>query len=169
MHPAFRFSLFLLSFLSFRLVSASHLPNRNRLVGLLQPEPHPRNSLRRVNRRSCLPSPPTETGSCFPALGFKMPSEVPTNTNGWWCNPTEEYAFLGFSYEITACEFQHVPCAHLLMYDFLFSLQVRVCPSYRRISPTFEILSMVVTFAFTEIAKPQASSTIALLHTFKCG
>jgi len=78
------------------------LPNRNRLAGLLQS--HPRSSFRRVDRRSCRPSTPTQTGSCFPALGFKMPSDVPANTNGWWCNPTDEYAFLGFSYEITPCQ-----------------------------------------------------------------
>ncbi len=34
-----------------------------------------------------------------------MPSVVPNNTNGWWCNPADEYAFMGFSYEITFCEF----------------------------------------------------------------
>lgn len=42
--------------------------------------------------------------SCFPAYGFQMPSEVPANMDGWWCNPADEYAFLGFSYEITLCE-----------------------------------------------------------------
>ncbi|KAI0305743.1 hypothetical protein B0F90DRAFT_1815321 [Multifurca ochricompacta] len=33
-----------------------------------------------------------------------MPSDVPANTNGWWCDPSGEYAFLGFSYEVTACQ-----------------------------------------------------------------
>ncbi|KAI0266830.1 glycoside hydrolase superfamily [Gloeopeniophorella convolvens] len=33
-----------------------------------------------------------------------MPSDVPDNTNGWWCNDSDEYAFLGFSYEVTACQ-----------------------------------------------------------------
>lgn len=41
---------------------------------------------------------------CFPALGFTMPSSTPSSLNGWWCNATSEYAFLGFSYEITACK-----------------------------------------------------------------
>ncbi|KAI0297167.1 glycoside hydrolase superfamily [Russula brevipes] len=42
--------------------------------------------------------------NCFPAIGFKTPSEVPSSTAGWWCDPTIEYAFLGFSYEVTACQ-----------------------------------------------------------------
>ncbi|KAI9509712.1 glycoside hydrolase superfamily [Russula earlei] len=94
----FRLSFFILSFLAF---SVSSSPHRNRLPGLLQPHPH--NALRRVSRRSCLPTPPTLTGSCFPALGFQMPSAVPANMDGWWCNPSDEYAFLGFSYEVTSC------------------------------------------------------------------
>ncbi|PWN37625.1 B-(1-6) glucan synthase [Meira miltonrushii] len=44
--------------------------------------------------------------SCFPALGFNMPSNVPSSLDGWWCSPTDEYAFLGFSYEISACQSQ---------------------------------------------------------------
>ncbi|KAI0297168.1 glycoside hydrolase superfamily [Russula brevipes] len=42
--------------------------------------------------------------NCFPAIGFKTPSGVPSSTAGWWCDPTTEYAFLGFSYEVTACQ-----------------------------------------------------------------
>ncbi|KAF5367137.1 hypothetical protein D9758_003870 [Tetrapyrgos nigripes] len=42
--------------------------------------------------------------NCFPALGFKMPSAVPSSTNNWWCDQSTEYAFLGFSYEVTACQ-----------------------------------------------------------------
>ena len=41
--------------------------------------------------------------NCFPSLGFKTPSDVPSSIDGWWCNATTEYAFLGFSYEVTAC------------------------------------------------------------------
>jgi hypothetical protein len=41
--------------------------------------------------------------SCFPALGFNMPSGVPDSLDGWWCDMADEYAFVGFSYEITAC------------------------------------------------------------------
>jgi hypothetical protein len=43
--------------------------------------------------------------NCYPAIGFKTPSEVPNSTAGWWCDPTTEYAFLGFSYEVTACAY----------------------------------------------------------------
>ncbi|KAL9712002.1 hypothetical protein Ac2012v2_005078 [Leucoagaricus gongylophorus] len=44
--------------------------------------------------------------SCFPALGFEMPSEVPPDSkfSSWWCDPVNEYAFVGFSYEVTACQ-----------------------------------------------------------------
>ncbi len=42
--------------------------------------------------------------SCFPALGFQMPILLPwTNAQGWWCDPSTEYAFMGFSYEVTDC------------------------------------------------------------------
>jgi hypothetical protein len=48
----------------------------------------------------------TTASNCFPALGFKMPSEVPQNSqfSSWWCKPENEHAFMGFSYEVTACE-----------------------------------------------------------------
>jgi len=42
--------------------------------------------------------------NCFPALGFQMPSSTPSSLTGWWCDPKTEYAFLGFSYEVTACQ-----------------------------------------------------------------
>ncbi|KAF7967468.1 hypothetical protein HWV62_34111 [Athelia sp. TMB] len=45
-----------------------------------------------------------QASSCFPGLGFKMPSSTPKSLNNWWCNATSEYAFLGFSYEISACQ-----------------------------------------------------------------
>ncbi|KAG6850115.1 hypothetical protein H0H93_001036 [Arthromyces matolae] len=41
---------------------------------------------------------------CFPALGFKMPVKVPSSLDNWWCDPSEEYAFVGFSYEVTECQ-----------------------------------------------------------------
>jgi hypothetical protein len=41
--------------------------------------------------------------SCFPSLGFKTPPNVPSSIDGWWCSATTEYAFLGFSYEVTPC------------------------------------------------------------------
>lgn len=44
------------------------------------------------------------SSNCFPAIGFSMPSSVPSTTSNWWCDPSTEYAFLGFSYEVTACK-----------------------------------------------------------------
>jgi hypothetical protein len=32
---------------------------------------------------------------------------VPASTDGWWCDPADEFGFLGFSYEITYCEFPY--------------------------------------------------------------
>ncbi|KAF9020415.1 hypothetical protein BDZ89DRAFT_1072248 [Hymenopellis radicata] len=43
-------------------------------------------------------------GGCFPALGFQMPSAMPSSLDGWWCDMSDEYAFVGFSYEVTACQ-----------------------------------------------------------------
>lgn len=43
------------------------------------------------------------SASCFPALGFKMPVDIPSSLNNWWCDPHTEYAFVGFSYEVTQC------------------------------------------------------------------
>ncbi|TFK73289.1 hypothetical protein BDN72DRAFT_762040 [Pluteus cervinus] len=42
--------------------------------------------------------------NCFPALGFTMPSSPPASVANWWCDYSTDYAFLGFSYEITACQ-----------------------------------------------------------------
>ncbi|KIY69813.1 glycoside hydrolase family 17 protein [Cylindrobasidium torrendii FP15055 ss-10] len=33
-----------------------------------------------------------------------MPSTVPDSLDGWWCDSSTEYAFVGFSYEVTACQ-----------------------------------------------------------------
>ncbi|GAW02267.1 glycoside hydrolase family 17 protein [Lentinula edodes] len=46
----------------------------------------------------------TTTSNCFPALGFTMPSTVPSSTDSWWCDMDTEYGFVGFSYEVTACQ-----------------------------------------------------------------
>lgn len=58
--------------------------------------------------------------SCFPAIGFKMPATTPTSLDGWWCNSSTEYAFVGFSYEITQCPFGSSPFfgspAHVSVY-----------------------------------------------------
>jgi len=42
--------------------------------------------------------------NCFPAVGFQMPSSTPASLNGWWCDTSTEYAWVGFSYEVTACK-----------------------------------------------------------------
>lgn len=41
--------------------------------------------------------------NCFPAVGFKVPGSVPSSLTNWWCDYSTEYAFVGFSYEITQC------------------------------------------------------------------
>ncbi|KAF9019746.1 glycoside hydrolase [Hymenopellis radicata] len=33
-----------------------------------------------------------------------MPSGVPSSLNNWWCPTSDEYGFVGFSYEVTACQ-----------------------------------------------------------------
>ena len=33
-----------------------------------------------------------------------MPSEPPAALDGWWCDDSSEYAFMGFSYEVSACQ-----------------------------------------------------------------
>lgn len=45
----------------------------------------------------------TSASSCFPALNFDMPSDVPKSTDGWWCDPKDEVAFMGFSYAVSDC------------------------------------------------------------------
>ena len=52
-----------------------------------------------VRSETALPAP-----FCFPALGFVMPPFLPPDNTHWWCDPSTEYAFVGFSYEVTACE-----------------------------------------------------------------
>ena len=152
----FRASFLFLSVLLFGLVSASRLANRGRIPGLLQPLTGHAHTPRKISRRSCRPSLPAMTTSCFPAYGFQMPSEVPDNMDRWWCNPADEYAFLGFSYEISPCEFLTFSQSSLVYVPPPF--QVRVYPSYKRILQTSEIPSTVVTFAFTGRATKLVSS-----------
>lgn len=52
---------------------------------------------------------------CYPSLGFLAPDALPLDNSLWWCDPATEYAFVGFSYEVTACEY---PC---------FTSMVRTC------------------------------------------
>ena len=43
--------------------------------------------------------------SCYPALDFQKPLLMPPNNEHWWCDPSTEYAFVGFSYEVTDCAY----------------------------------------------------------------
>lgn len=54
-------------------------------------------------------SPALPAPLCFPSLGFVMPDVLPADNTDWWCDPAIEYAFLGFSYEITDCEHSFLP------------------------------------------------------------
>ncbi|KAJ8072061.1 hypothetical protein PM082_015619 [Marasmius tenuissimus] len=45
-----------------------------------------------------------DASNCFPAVGFKMPSKTPSSLNNWWCPMSSEYAFMGFSYEVSQCQ-----------------------------------------------------------------
>ncbi|KAH9061297.1 glycoside hydrolase family 17 protein [Lactarius vividus] len=78
--------------------SGAHRPNPVRSAHRRSP------SSKRVSRRSCQAPANTNISACFPALGFTTPSDVPASTDGWWCDPVNEYAFLGFSYEVTSCQ-----------------------------------------------------------------
>ncbi|KAF9007458.1 B-(1-6) glucan synthase [Cyathus striatus] len=51
-------------------------------------------------RASAAKAPP----NCFPAIGFTMPTATPSSLTNWWCDRSTEYAFVGFSYEVTACQ-----------------------------------------------------------------
>lgn len=97
-----------LFFLSLDFVSARHVPRSchphssrsNSNSGT-----HPSSSVIAVGSAPPAPAPSTNgSSSCFPSAGFIMPSTVPSSTDGWWCSPNTEYAFLGFSYEVTACQ-----------------------------------------------------------------
>lgn len=80
---------------------------------------------------------------CFPALGFVMPPFLPLDNTHWWCDPSTEYAFVGFSYEVTACKFVAYRSKHSYHYAHRpnagavaprvcrhpLSLQLPVCPT----------------------------------------
>ncbi|EKM81088.1 hypothetical protein AGABI1DRAFT_84021 [Agaricus bisporus var. burnettii JB137-S8] len=63
-------------------------------------------SAARVHVDTKVKGPHKKTSNCFPALDFDMPSTVPADSQlpSWWCDASTEYAFLGFSYEVTACQ-----------------------------------------------------------------
>lgn len=100
-----------LFFLSFLFVSASPFSNSTNFYDPSQPNPY--SFPRRISRRSCSrPAPPPLPNNCFPAVGFNTPSSVPASMDGWWCDPDDEFGFLGFSYEISTCEFTDVSLLH---------------------------------------------------------
>lgn len=52
-------------------------------------------SLSSVSHSSSSSSSSQKGGSsCFPALGFKMPGDVPSFLKNWWCEPSTEQAFV---------------------------------------------------------------------------
>ncbi len=130
------------------------------LVSASLSDPHPGRSSpsKRVSRRSCQVPMDTNT-PCFPALGFNMPSDVPASTDGWWCNPSDEYAFLGFSYEVTSCKF---PCIFSLIRRFIPFYKVRACHSCRVNLQTSEITSTVDTFVSMARVTARVSSTASI-------
>ncbi|KAK7472756.1 hypothetical protein VKT23_000866 [Stygiomarasmius scandens] len=60
---------------------------------------------------------------CFPALGFQPPPFTPPDSwlDHWWCDPNEEFAFVGFSYEVTACQSQQQLIREFLDIRFHFN------------------------------------------------
>lgn len=53
-----------------------------------------------------------ERSNCFPGFNFRKPQEPPSSLGGWWCDWNSEYAFVGFSYEVSECESLLVsPCS----------------------------------------------------------
>lgn len=62
---------------------------------------------------SAAPSPSPSSQLKFPDIGFQMPSDVPSSVDNWWTD-APEYGFMGFSYEVTACQ-----SASQLKKDFL--------------------------------------------------
>lgn len=92
---------------------------------------------------------------CFPSLGFIPPLVLPSDNTNWWCDPTTEYAFLGFSYEVTACELLRGLAASCFL---ILPKQVKAGRSCRRNSRIFATISIVVMCACTALAIGMASS-----------
>ena len=71
-------------------------------------QPHPEqvnhaNALTASQSKTAPKHTPPAAPNCFPALGFTKPQTLPADNTNWWCDPATEYAFVGFSYEVTAC------------------------------------------------------------------
>ncbi|KAI0661200.1 hypothetical protein C8Q70DRAFT_932245 [Cubamyces menziesii] len=72
-------------------------------------QPHPEqvnhaNALTASQSKTAPKHTPPAAPNCFPALGFTKPQTLPADNTNWWCDPATEYAFVGFSYEVTACQ-----------------------------------------------------------------
>ena len=69
-------------------------------------KPKPASQAAKSERQVAIQTNTNVTGAfpnCFPALGFRMPKHLPSTVDRWWCPYETEYAFVGFSYEVTAC------------------------------------------------------------------
>lgn len=87
-------------------------------------------------------------GNCFPALGFKMPSDTPSSTDNWWCDQDEEYAFVSrYILEIESRIANHevfvsitqLFFTHLLMFSsdsLMISLRANHSLNYKKTSRT---------------------------------
>ena len=64
--------------------------------------------------------------TCYPALGFQKPIVMPHSNTNWWCDPSTEYAFVGFSYEVTDCMVASCYCGRIYADE---ALQVKVLHS----------------------------------------
>lgn len=87
------------------------------LVQVEQASSHPLKPTKTIkeHEQQHLPGNAGTTGgqppNCFPAIGFQMPASVDdidaaaqSSMANWWCDYKTEYAFMGFSYEVTACQ-----------------------------------------------------------------
>lgn len=85
-----------------------------------------------LSQPSSQPSQPS-SGACFPSLHFQMPANTPDPSvlpNQWWCDPSTEYAFFGFSYSVSLCTFvcSRPSSPPILM---ITSLRSKPVPAYR--------------------------------------
>ncbi|KAH9895001.1 glycoside hydrolase superfamily [Cubamyces lactineus] len=96
----------LLSFVLSGLSLALAAPLDGRASGS-QPHPeqvNPANALTASQSKTAPKHTSPAAPNCFPALGFTKPETLPADNTNWWCDPATEYAFVGFSYEVTACQ-----------------------------------------------------------------
>lgn len=124
----------------------------------------PPNRWTAVNELDSVPPSDSSNSSCFPALGFETPSSVPDSLDGWWCDPATEYAFLGFSYEVTACGFVLFPSMRNRSLCQLLFAQVRRHHSYSRNSQIFVIRSIRDTSAYMAPATAKGSTTTSSMR-----